>query len=285
MSDYVPPDTSVAEKVRLIEAETEAERRWFEHVASEQLQQILHDRARPAATRQNAFGVLAVRLRESPEFREGLARLLEPLLEDPDPEVAQTAVRYCPLSSEQARDKVRRLLDSPHQGLRGEAAVSLARIGDAGILERLLAWLGAEDEAEQNLAVEGLVMLNTPEARTALENAWHQGGRKRGDRVVLSVALLRLGDMRGLPLLETVAEEGRGAWSVTAATWLYYHQPARGLRMMLGILDQGDMEARQSMVMQISNLTRLPHVFTAEGLAEARSWVKRQMALDRRRRQ
>ena len=47
---------------------------------------------------------------------------------------------------------------------------------------------------------------------------------------------------------------------------------------MLGILDTGDLEAQQSLVSQIWNLTSLPHAFTADGVHEARAWIESQLA-------
>lgn len=276
MVDYVPPDLAAAEPVRLAEAEAESERRWFEQVASEQLLRFLLDRQELSTTRQDALAVLLARLRKSPDVPEGLATLLEPLLDDPDVEIAKTAVGQLPLTNERALERIRRLLESPSPVLRAEAAAALARAGDTSLFETLLTWFHGESAADRSAAIECLVTLKTVAARQTLADAWEQGGRGRGDRVTLSTALLRLGDLRGIPFLEEVAQETQGAWSVTAATWIYYHQRARGLRLMRDILERGDLEAKQSMVMQIAGLTTLPHVFTAEGFDEARSWVKRQ---------
>lgn len=284
MSQYLPPDTTAVEGVRLAEAEAESERRWFEQVASEQLQRFLFDQSEPATTRRNALAVLLGRLRTSPDFPEGLATLLEPLLDDPDAEIAAMAVGHFPLIGEQSLDKARRLLDSSQPAVRAEAAAALARVGDTSLLETLLAWFHGDSEMDRIAAIECLATLKTAAAQETLADAWEQGGRGRGDRVTLSTALLRMGDLRGITFLEEVAQETRGAWSVTAATWIYYHQRARGLRLIRDILDRGDLEARQSMVMQIARLTTLPHVFTAEGFHEARSWVDRQVKPRRRKR-
>ncbi len=283
MVDYVPPDLAAADRVRLAEAEAEAERRWFGQVASEQLQRFLFDRTEPSVTRQNALAILLERLLASPDLPEGLATLLEPLVDDPDVEVARMAIGHLPLSDERAVVGMRRLLDSTDDVRRAEAAMALARIGDGGVVDTLLAWFHGESAADRNVAIECLVTLKTAQARQILADAWEQGGRGRGDRVSLSTALLRLGDMRGVPFLEEVAQEARDACSVTAATWIYYHQRARGLRLIRDILDRGDLEARQSMVIQVASLTTLPHVFTIEGLSEAKSWVRRQMPRRRNR--
>src|SRR3989339_845742 len=190
MTDYVPPATTAAERVRLAEAEADAEaqRRWFEQVASEQLERFLYDKTEPTAIRQNAMAVLLERLRKSRDFLAGTAALLEPLIDDPDVEVARTAIRHYPLSGEDALVRVRPLLDSPDGQVRAEAAVALARIGDAGVPERLFAWFNSDQEADRNSAIEGLVALNSADARQTLAEAWELRGRGRGDRVTLSVA-------------------------------------------------------------------------------------------------
>jgi hypothetical protein len=46
---------------------------------------------------------------------------------------------------------------------------------------------------------------------------------------------------------------------------------------MLHILKEGDLEAKQGMVNQISNFENLPHAFTAGGCDEARAWVESQL--------
>ena len=48
---------------------------------------------------------------------------------------------------------------------------------------------------------------------------------------------------------------------------------------MLNILETGTLEAKQSMVGQISSLAgHLPHEYTADGIHEARLWVETQLA-------
>jgi len=48
---------------------------------------------------------------------------------------------------------------------------------------------------------------------------------------------------------------------------------------MLNILQNGTLEAKQSLVVQISALAgHLPHEYTADGIHEARLWVETQLA-------
>ena len=78
--------------------------------------------------------------------------------------------------------------------------------------------------------------------------------------------------------LKEVARRADGAWSVLAATSIWFeHDATEGLQLMLWILDEGNLEAKQRMVGQISGLAGLPHRFTADGIHEARFWVQRKM--------
>jgi hypothetical protein len=95
--------------------------------------------------------------------------------------------------------------------------------------------------------------------------------------LVLAAALLDLGDKSGSAFLEATARAARGAWSVFAATTIYFHDSHLGLEFMLGILNTGDLDAQQSLVSQIWNLTSLPHAFTADGIHEARAWIESQL--------
>jgi hypothetical protein len=107
---------------------------------------------------------------------------------------------------------------------------------------------------------------------------WDHGLGDEEDRLVLAAALLDLGDKSGTATLEATACAARGIWSVFAATTIYFHDSRRGLEFMLGILNRGDLEAQQSLVGQIWNLTHLPHAFTADGIHEARAWIESQLA-------
>ena len=52
-----------------------------------------------------------------------------------------------------------------------------------------------------------------------------------------------------------------------------------GLRCMIHVLDQGTLEAKQAMVLQISSLAgQLPHQYTADGIHEARLWAETQLS-------
>ena len=113
--------------------------------------------------------------------------------------------------------------------------------------------------------------------RKLLVEGFENGYRGEEDRITLAIALLRLGDDRGLPLLREVAERASDAWSVAAATWIRAYRPAEGLRLMRHILDSGTAEGRRMMVLQIAGLADVAHAYTADGIHEARLWIDRQL--------
>lgn len=279
MAECLPPGSDPAEYVRRLEAEIDAARRRLEPLGAEELKRILRGRSEPRATRQIAFEKLIHRFLGSDEFHAMLVDWLADLMADPDPAIADMAINHCPLRDERHRAQVRELLDSPRDRIRATAAVALARAKDETILPKLLEWLDGPSEPMRNAAIEGLQTLNTPETRAALETAYQQGGRDENDRTVLAIALLRLGDTRGLSFLESVARRAQGPWSVTAATWIYDHEPLKGLDLLRHLLDQGDDEAKRYVVSQIWNWSRprIAHPFAAEGINEARTWIEERL--------
>jgi len=279
MVDCFPPGSDPAEYVRRLEAETDAQRRRLEGLDAEDLKRVLRDQSEPTAARQIAMEQLFLRFRKSADFGAMQVDWLADLMEDPDPPIADLAIKHCPLREEHLRARVRALLDSPRDRTRADAAHALARVKDETILPRLLEWLEGPSEPMRNLAIGGLQILNTPEARSTLEAAYQQGGRDEKDRTVLAMALLRLGDTRGLPLLEGVARRAKGPWSVNAAASIYDHEPLRGLELLLHLVDQGDDEAKRCVVVRvwIWSRPRIAHPFGPEGIGEARAWIEERM--------
>jgi HEAT repeat protein len=277
MAECSPSGQDPAEYVRRLDEELDAQRRRLDTAAAEELVRVLRDQAEPTAARQIAFEKLIHRFIGSGDFRARLVDWLAGLMEDPDPAIAETAVRHCPLQDEHVRARVRALLDSPRDRVRADAAIALARFKDECILPKLLEWFAGE--SMRNVAIEGLKTLDTREARLTLETAYEAGGRNENDKTVLAIALLRLGDTRGLPFLEAVARRAKGRWSVTAASWVRDHDPGKGLELLLYLLDQGDEEARRSVVNQVWNWSRpqIAHPFTPEGIAEARAWIEERL--------
>jgi hypothetical protein len=269
MNGYTPPDPDVAEKVHRDDREAREHHRRLEHAPSEQLRRVLGDPAEPVAARASALlGLLLRRDAAVPELLPGLFE---------DPAMGPLAIRYCPLSDPKAVERLRGLLNHSRERVWSGAAAALARAKDEALRPRLLDWFHKGDERHRNVAIEGLIELDASEAAVLFRESWECGGRDEGDRLVLAAALLRLGDPRGLGALEAAAQRAEGAWSVFAATAIASHDPARGCRLMQGILDHGDSGAQQALVMHAWNLAGLPHAFTADGIHETRLWVEQQL--------
>ncbi len=275
MSDFALPPGSerYAELVHRQQTESDEQRRRLRDAPTELVKRVLLDGAESLAARANALLVLLER--RDPAMPDVLLGLFD----DPDQDLWLAAIRsYCP-PDPRIRERLRGVLDEPGGRAWSEAACALARLDDETILPRVLDWFRQGDEPHRNVAIECLLTLKDPEARRHLVEAYERGGRDEEDRAVLAVALLRSGDGRGVPFLESVARRADGAWSVMAATWLRGHDPALALGLMRAILDKGTLEARQAMVSQIGNLAPdgLPHAFTADGIHEARCWVEQQI--------
>ena len=163
---------------------------------------------------------------------------------------------------------MRRQLESTDDHVKAEAAIALAKINDPSILPKLLEWFNGANEGYRNVAIEAFKTLDTEQARDTLVRSYEEGGRGEQDKAVLATALLRMGDTRGLEFLDGVARRARGALSVMAATWIYAeHEADEGLRLMLHVLDNGDLDAKRSMVNQICySFMHSPHAFTADGI-------------------
>jgi hypothetical protein len=92
---------------------------------------------------------------------------------------------------------------------------------------------------------------------------------------MLAVGLLGLGDRLGWSFLVELARKADHYSACWAAETIMEHDPALGLDLMLHILDHGgNFQVRWGMVKRIAKSAELPHVWTADGLAEARHWVE-----------
>ena len=282
MSDYVAPDPEVAAYVHEQQAKLEQERERLATSSEEELKTIAYSTSGPEV-RIPALSVLMDRIIRSSTSRqqmEGpLVELLGGLLEDTQKDVAQLALRHCPLTSDDKIEKARSMLSSPEVRVRASAAMSLAKIKDEAANPTFLDWFHNGDEAHRNLGIETLKTLASDAAKHELKSSYENGGRNEQDRAVLAVALLRLGDTVGLSFLKEVGERATGPLSVMAATWIYsVHDTDIGLRLMLDILDRGDLEAKRSLVMQICHSwLHSPHASTADAIHEARLWIERKL--------
>lgn len=268
---YQAPDPEIAEYVHRTNAECDRQSERLEHASEEELKAVARNRAESSPARGAALMYL-LKARD-PEFTE----ILLELFDDPDQDLWRMAIVGARRDDPRIRAMLQAMLDDANDRNWSEAAVALARRKDESLLPRFVAWLETGDESHRNVAVECLRFLKTPAAQAALGDFWDRGAGDDEIRLVVAAALFDLGDQRGRPLLDSVAQRGEGSWSVFAATAVYITQPRHGLTLMLRVLDHGDLEARQAMVNQIWNFAHLPHAFTADGLSEARVWVEKQL--------
>jgi hypothetical protein len=120
-------------------------------------------------------------------------------------------------------------------------------------------------------------LLERDACRRLLREAWDAGDRDDEDRVTLAVGLLGLGDRVGWTFLVELAGRADHYAAVWAAETVMEHDPALGLDLMRQILDHGTtFKVRWGMVERIANAAGLRHVWTADGLAEARCWLEQQ---------
>lgn len=277
VNEYEAPNPEIADFIFQQRAETDRMYDRLERASIAELLEVARNTSESNVARANAIMFLMA----SRDIE--ITDLLLELFDDPDQDLWRMVARSFRCDDPRLRAKMLLMLDDPENRNWSEAALALARIGDETLLQRLVLWLRSGDEGHRNVAVECLKQLKTPPARKVLEDFWNAGigcDAGIGDdgiRFVVAAALLDLGDLRGREVLGSTARCGQGSWAVFAATSVYFAQPREGLQLMLQILDDGDLEARQSMVGQIWNFAHLPHAFTRDGLSEARVWVQLQL--------
>lgn len=266
MISYVPPPPDVAERIYRETRDSEEQRCRLEAASSEELKRVLLDRAESAAARSNAE--LLLLLRREPAMGELLPQLWE------DPVLGRLAVQHCPLTDAATVERLRALLD--HANLWSEASLRLARHRDEAIRPRLLEWWHSGDEAHRYVAIQALMVLDAATAGQLLRVRFDPAAAD-DTNIVWAAFLFQLGDARGLPLLQATAERATGARAVFAATALADYDALLGACLLLRIIDQGDLEARQHLVSHVWNRADLPHAFTADGIHEARAWIEQQI--------
>lgn len=206
-----------------------------------------------------------------------LATILPALWDDPDDRIAEAAVRHAP-DDPGTTERLRGLLDDPR--LWAAAAVALAQRKDAAIVPRLVAWFRDGDQDRRNAAFSCLGsygLLAGDAALALLREAWDIGGRDDADRAMLAVGLLSRGDRAGRDFLVDLARRADDDAACWAAETIFAHDRPLGLDLMLHVLDRGaSFRVRWGMVEKVARLGDLPHLWTADGLAEARHWVEQQ---------
>ena len=277
MQDYIPPDPAVAEFVHAREKELEAARRALQGLEQSELRRRLYSPSEPTAMRILSLSMLLRGVKRDATRKAELADLLEPLLDDADPDILCQAIGLCPVRSEEIIAKLRALTHSTNLRVRSEAIVALARQRDPETFVLCTASFQGSDQSERHLAIGAFQIFDTDESRKLLVEGLENDYRGEEDRLALAIALLGLGDERGLPLLREVAERASDTWSVAAATWIYAYRRIEGLHLMRHILNSGMADAKRMMVLQIAGLAEVVHAYTADGIHEARLWVDRQL--------
>jgi hypothetical protein len=267
--DYVAPDPAAADLVYRAEREAERFRRRLAGAPADRLRAVARDRGEPAAARAEALlGLIRARDPDLPDILVGL-------LDEANPALWRLAVKSCRDPDPRVVERLRRLLDHPAPEHWAEAAHALARLRDPAVRPRLAEWLRSGDRPHRHAAVQCLRAFDPAAARAELRAYWDDLAGDAEDRLVVAAALLGLGDGAGRALLEAAAAAAAGDWAVFAAFAVYGADPGRGLRLMRGILDRGDLAARQALVSQVWNVADLPHAFTADGVHEARPGSRR----------
>ncbi len=243
------------------------------------LRATLDDRSLPTLARLNALMAL---MGTDHLRRDGtLSGIILPLWDDPEEELARMAIEYAPPNDPEVTARLHALLDDPRSGRWStSASVLAARRRDTTIITRLIGWFREGDEAHRNVAWSCLCfyrLLAPDECRALLREAWDAGGRDDDDRAMLAVGLLGLGDRVGWTFLVEFARKADHDSACWAAETIMENDPALGLDLMLHILDHGtSFWVRWGMVERIAKAAGLPHVWTADGLAEAHCWVEQQ---------
>ena len=281
-SDYEAPDPTFGDWVQRCNAESDEDARRLENAAAADLKTVIRDTGATQSARMNAL--MFLRIQKDPEFLD----VVLDLFDDPDQHLwHEIHPSNCMLQDARLRQKYFEKLDGADLENSGQAAVALAIAGETSLVPRFADWLNNGDEPHRNVAIESLGLLNSPESLAVLQQFWDEGQGDDETRLCVAGALFQSGDSRGRGVLEATALRALGSSSVLAATFVYAagrcsenpDGPHRqdGLKLMLHILNEGDLEAKQRMVNQIWNFESLPHAFTPDGRDEALAWVESQL--------
>ncbi|WP_010582041.1 HEAT repeat domain-containing protein [Schlesneria paludicola] len=280
--DYEALDPLFGDLVHRANFQSDEDARQLENALSAELKTVIRDTDATQSKRMNAL--MFLRIQKDPEFLD----VVLDLFDDPDQHLWHVIhPSKSMLQDSRLRQKYMEKLDGPDLKNSGEAAVALAIAGEVCLFPRFADWLDNGDEPHRNVAIEALRLLNAAESLAVLQQFWDEGKGDEDTRLSVAGALFDSGDPRGRDFLETIALQAKGLASVAAATSVYVAGRCReipvgphrqdGLKLMLHILNDGDLEAKQGMVNQIWNFERLPHAFTADGRDEAVVWVGSQL--------
>jgi HEAT repeat protein len=181
MGDYVPPGPEIAEKIRAHSEEIKVLREELEALSDDEIRAIVGS-DEPSLRRRAALSTLFQRIAGSASTdnerrRSQLVATCGNLLNDADDEVARLAIRHCPLTEDVHIEMVRAAMKRDDRHVKAEAAIKLARIGDATIFPTLLAWFNGSDEGLRNFAIGAMARLGTDEARKVLSEGYETAAR------------------------------------------------------------------------------------------------------------
>jgi hypothetical protein len=271
MAEYMPPDPVWVNQVHKNDQESQAHFERLTNLPAEDLRRVLGEGAAEPLARQNALLILLMRK------DTGVAEILPALFEDP--KLGEMAIKYCPLTDPKVVARLHDLLDHPKARIWSAAAMALACAKDQPLRQLLYDWFHGDDTERRSVAIQAWIEFDPVYAHRLFLEDWEKGGRDEDDRLVLANALLRLGNTQVVGFLEAAARRAEGSRSVFAAWSVAQQSTVQGFRLMQWILDHGDSKALGALVMQAWNLepSKLPHAFTADGLNEARLWVKQEL--------
>jgi HEAT repeat protein len=263
--------------IHTVKKEAEQANRGLElhhEVDDETLRAMIENDDTPRTSRLTALTVLVQRHRRNPSF--DLAQVLVPLWNDPDEELAKLAISATP-HDEKLRATLRALLDDPRPSHWSTAASVLAQRNDTEIIPQLIDWFRNGVQTRRNVAWSCLYfnrLLDAKRCQDLLLEAWEAGGRDDDDRAMLAIGLLGFGNQVGMPFLVDLARRADNQSACWAAETILEQDPSVGLDLILHILDEAkSFEVLWAMVERIARPARLQHLWTADGLAEARNWI------------
>lgn len=272
-SDYEPPAAEYAEFVDAINRDCAAQAARLRNATPDEAWLIANDPRESQSARMEALLIL---------FRNRDARISElqlSLLDDPDPHLWQSICHTYRLDHPGIRAALLRKMSDPDCEAAGNAAITLARGHELAVIPQLEEWLRSDIREFRCVALGALQTFRSSPADTILADLWKSDWGDREDRIALAMTLSENGNLEARQLLAGIAETAQGEWATACATSIYLVDRPAGLELMAGILDHGDLEARQPMVSQISTLAGgLPHAYTYDGLAESRLWVEQQLS-------
>jgi hypothetical protein len=267
-----------AEATHTMDSEAARQHKALEEADDATLRAVLSDCTGSEIVRGTALMLLLTRNRHRRDST--LSDILLPLWDDPDKQFARMAIEQTPPFDPELAERLHVLLDNPERLIRFTAASVLARRKDTTIVPRLRRWFCEGDQDHRNVAWSCLCfyqLLGPDECRALLREAWDAGGRDDDDRAMLAVGLLGLGDRVGWTFLVELARRADQHSACWVAETILEHDPTLGLDLILHILDHGTtFQVRWGMVERIAGAAGLPHVWTADGLAEARYWIEQQ---------